>query len=142
VALRGRRRISFGIIAIATGVIALLFVDVADAGAAGAAGPVVDIVVVAIAIVVVREADIEGWFWLLLLRRHGFLLTIRRLVGSIPGEKVILAVLLVLAEEELEVLAIDEGEGILGLHREVPLLRIPMQRSLLLIISDRVPHRC
>jgi hypothetical protein len=67
------------------------------------------------------------------------LLTFQRLIGSILGEEVGVTLLPVLAKEEIEVLTISEGGVVLRLHDKVPLLCIPMRRSLLLVGSNGVP---
>jgi hypothetical protein len=119
-----------GLIIVATaGVIIFLLaiILVVAGGATGVVGSLVSVVVVS---VVIGEPDKEGLLLQLLHRGHIVLLALHRLVDFIPGEEVVVALLLVLVEEEPETLTISEGGLILGLHFEVPLLYIAVQRWL------------
>jgi hypothetical protein len=133
VVLQRRRRVGVTVTAAATGVITHLIIGVFPITAAGATnitGPLISVVVV---VIVVGELDEEGLLRWLLLEGHVFLLALQRLIGSIPGEEVIDTLLPVLTEEELRAFTIGEGGIVLGLHYEVPLLRIPMRRRSFMI---------
>lgn len=73
---------------------------------------------VPIIVVVVGEPNKE---WLL-RQGHVAFLALRGLIGSVPREEIVVALLPIHTEEELEVLTIIEGGLVLGLHQKVPLL--------------------
>jgi hypothetical protein len=75
---------------------------------------------VPIIVVVVGEPNKE---WLL-RQGHVAFLALRGLIGSVPREEIVVALLAIHTEEELEVLTIIEGGLVLGLHQKVPLLYI------------------
>lgn len=95
-----------------------------------------------IVVVIIKEPNKEG-----LLRHQVILggriafLALRGLIGFVLGEEIVVALLPVHTEEDIKVLTIVDGGLVLELHREVPLLCIPVQRSDSLIGSHGVPLR-
>lgn len=71
---------------------------------------------VPIIVVVVGEPNKE---WLL-RQGHVAFLALRGLIGSVPREEIVVALLPIHTEEELEVLTIIEGGLVLGLHQKSP----------------------